>query len=399
MNNAYSKLVTLDDYQIGAIEKLQTGSVLCGGTGSGKSRTSLAYYYYKVCNGDYNCLGVMESYRDLYIITTAKKRDSKEWDMECMSFGLTDFVVDSWNNIGKYVEVEDAFFIFDEQRVVGKGAWVKSFLKICKANDWILLSATPGDKYEDYIPLFLANGFYRSRTEFNRQHVVYKQGFTYYPIVDRYLDEGKLNYLIRKIIVQLPYNKATESIYINVPCKYDKELYKKTSKDSWNYIDNCPIDTASEFCMQLRKIVNTDPSRIEAMLGIITTHPKVVIFYSFDYELDLIKQALLDNNLNFSEWNGHKHDSILTQYDQWCYLVQYNAGSEGWNCIETDTLIYYSLQYSYRMHTQAAGRIDRRNTPFTVLYYYILKSTAGIDLRIYQALQNKEDFNYRTYKE
>lgn len=91
---------------------------------------------------------------DLCIITTARKRDTGEWDEELAHFYMsTDpehdiyehkVVVDSWNNIGKYVGVKNAFFIFDEQRVVGKGAWVKSFYKITQNNEWILLSATPG---------------------------------------------------------------------------------------------------------------------------------------------------------------------------------------------------------------------------------------------------------------
>lgn len=391
--------MVLDEYQYEAIEKLKTGSVLCGGTGSGKSRTALGYYYYKVCDGDINCPGVTESPKDLYIITTAKKRDSGEWYEECVKCNIdTDWVkIDSWNNIGKYTDVEDeAFFIFDEQRVVGKGSWVKSFLKIARNHDWILLSATPGDKYEDYIPLFIANGFYRCRTEFVREHIVYKMGIKY-PVIDRYLNTGILNKHIYDIVVKLPYYNEHEHVYVNVYCNYDKALYKKTIKDDWNYDTNEPFKSASELCIALRKITNSDPDRIFNMLTILQDHPKVIIFYSFNYELELIEAALREQGIPYSEWNGHKHESILKEETQWVYLVQYMAGAEGWECTDCDTIIFYSQQYSYRMFVQSAGRIDRRNTPFSTLYYYVLKSKASIDLQIARALDAKEDFNARHF--
>lgn len=173
--------VTLYDYQLDAINRMKIGCILCGGVGSGKSRTSLAFYY-RLYGGQINTkeYARMTEPPDLYIITTARKRDTGEWDEELAHFYMStdpeldiyehSVTVDSWNNIEKYVGVKNAFVIFDEQRVVGSGKWVKSFLKIAKENEWILLSATPGDCWTDYIPVFIANGFFRNRTEFNNQH-------------------------------------------------------------------------------------------------------------------------------------------------------------------------------------------------------------------------------------
>lgn len=380
---------------------MRNGCILCGGVGSGKSRTALAYYYIR--NGgnlDSDSYVEMHSPKDLYIITTARKRDTFEWDEELIPFMLsTDkednlysntVVVDSWNNIQKYTDVKDAFFIFDEQRVVGSGAWVKAFLKITKANEWILLSATPGDTWMDYIPVFIANGFYKNRSEFIREHVIYKR-FAKFPQVDRYLNTGRLVRLRRRILIPMDFERPTVSHHEDVFVDYDTVLYKDILRRRWNPWEDRPIVNASEFCYALRKVVNTATARFLQVLKLTEEHPRVIIFYNFDYELELLKR-LLEGVVDVAEWNGHKHQPIPeSQY--WAYLVQYNAGAEGWNCVTTDTIIFFSQNYSYKVMVQASGRIDRLNTPYTDLYYYHLKSRASIDLAIAKALQTKKKFN------
>jgi hypothetical protein len=399
--------VTLYDYQLDAINRMKIGCILCGGVGSGKSRTSLAFYY-KLYDGEVNTENYvrMTEPPDLYIITTARKRDTGEWDEELAHFYMsTDqeldiyehkVVVDSWNNIGKYVGVKNAFFIFDEQRVVGKGAWVKSFYKITQNNEWILLSATPGDCWTDYIPVFIANGFYRNRTDFNNQHVVYSQFCTKYPKIDRYLNTQRLIRLRERILVDMDFERPTVSHHENVFVDYDKVKYLSICKNRWNLWENKPIETASEFCYLLRKLVNADASRQEKVLDICKGRPRVIIFYNFDYELDILMGLDYGKDTEVAQWNGHKHQP-LPEGDRWVYLVQYNAGAEGWNCIKTDTIIFYSQNYSYKIMGQASGRIDRLNTPYKDLYYYHLKSRAGIDLAISRALNSKKAFNERKF--
>lgn len=398
--------LNLYKHQLDAIKKMKNGCILCGGVGSGKSRTALAYYFFKEggsLENDYTPMN--DPPRDLYIITTARKRDQLEWEGELSPFLLSvhkdvnlysnKVIVDSWNNIKKYSEVTDAFFIFDEQRVVGSGAWVKSFIKIVKANKWILLSATPGDTWMDYIPVFIANGFYKNRTEFIREHVIYSR-FTKYPKVDRFVNTGRLIRLRNSILVNMEFERKTISHHETIFVSYDMDKYKNIMKNRWNIWDNCPIVNAGELCYLLRKIVNSDASRKDAILEIIETHPRVIIFYNFDYELDILKKICYSNAIEVAEWNGHKHQPI-PESDSWVYLVQYNAGAEGWNCIKTDTIIFYSQNYSYKVMIQACGRIDRLNTPYTDLYYYHLKSHSGIDLAISKALKNKKKFNENSF--
>ena len=377
--------VPLYDYQQDAADRLKNGSILCGGVGSGKSRTSLAYYY-KVART-----------KDLYIITTARKRDTKEWEDEVEPFNLKRKVtIDSWNNIGKYRDIVDAFFIFDEQRVVGYGAWVKSFLKITRVNEWILLSATPGDTWQDYIPVFIANGFYRNKTEFAREHIIYSR-FSKYPKIDRYVNEGKLLRLRRQILVTMDFKRKTVSHHEDVYVSYDIPLYKDVTRSRWDPYKNEPIPDASGLCYVWRKIVNTSEARQLALLEIFEKHPKLIVFYNFNYELDILKEMFgAYAGVQVAEWNGHKHESIPTG-PSWVYLVQYTAGAEGWNCITTDTIVFYSQNYSYKIRQQAAGRIDRLNTPYTDLYYYHLKSRSGIDLAISKALKEKKKFNESKY--
>ena len=395
--------IQLRDYQIDAIKKMRNGCILCGGVGSGKSRTALAYYFIEN-GGEINPEKYipMKNPKDLYIITTARKRDTLEWESEFGIFLLsTDdelnlydnkVVVDSWNNIKKYTDVTDAFFIFDEQRVVGSGAWVKAFLKICKSNHWILLSATPGDTWSDYIPVFVANGFYKNRSEFIREHVVYSR-FAKYPKIDRYLNTSRLIRLRSRILVNMDFKRETIPHHEDIYCDYDIMMYKDVGKNRWNPYTDKPIKNASELCYTWRKIVNSDESRQVALLEIFEKHPKMIVFYNFDYELDILKGLYYGDGVEVAEWNGHKHQPIPENAERWVYLVQYNAGAEGWNCIWTDTIVFYSQNYSYKTLEQARGRIDRLNTPFINLYYYHLKSRSSIDLAISRALKNKKNFN------
>lgn len=397
--------IELRPYQLEAVKRMRNGCILCGGVGSGKSRTALAYYFIEN-GGSINPEKYipMKNPKDLYIITTARKRDTLEWEGEFGPFLISTnedtnyydnkVVIDSWNNIKKYVDVTDAFFIFDEQRVVGSGAWVKSFLKITKHNNWILLSATPGDSWQDYIPVFVANGFYKNRTEFIREHVVYSR-FTKYPKIDRYLNTGRLIRLRNRILVDMDFKRQTIPHHEDVYCSYDILTYKSIGKDRWNPYKNEPIVNASELCYTWRKLVNSDESRQTALLDICADHPRVIVFYNFDYELDILKSLVYINDgdaMDVAEWNGHKHQEI-PKTDKWVYLVQYTAGCEGWNCIRTDTVVFYSQNYSYKVLEQARGRIDRMNTPYINLYYYHLKSRSSIDLAISRALKNKKNFN------
>lgn len=398
--------ITLYDYQKDALERMKIGCILCGGVGSGKSRTSLAFYY-TLYGGTVNTKNYVKMHDppDLCIITTARKRDTGEWEEELAHFYMsTDsdldiynhkVVVDSWNNIGKYTGMKNAFFIFDEQRVVGDGTWVRSFLKITKENKWILLSATPGDCWTDYIPVFVANEFYKNRTQFKNEHIVYSR-FSKYPKIDRYLNTGRLVRLRDRILVDMDFERHTVQHHETVYVDFDRLKYKDIHKSRWNPYENRPIETASEFCYLLRKLVNTDSSRADAVLDICRTHPRDIIFYNFDYELDILLNLAYCKDVEVAQWNGHKHQPI-PDGDKWVYLVQYNAGAEGWNCIRTDTIIFYSQNYSYKVMEQASGRIDRLNTPYTDLYFYHLKSRAGIDLAIGRALMEKKKFNERKF--
>lgn len=393
--------INLYPHQIEAIENLSTGSVLVGGVGTGKSRTSLAYFYSKECGGEViNDFSLMTTPKDLYIITTARKRDTKEWEEELEPFLLSTnsdlnycgikVIIDSWNNIAKYVDVKNSFFIFDEQRVVGYGKWVKSFLKITKFNNWILLSATPGDTWMDYAPIFIANNFFKNRTEFIRKHVIYSR-FTKYPKIEKYTGVERLEQLRQCVLVNMQFDRKTIRHHEYIYTTYDKTLHDRIVKDRWHIFEDRPLKDISEMCLVLRRLVNSDVSRIKDTVNLLSYHNKLIIFYNFNYELELLKSAF-DGVTTIAEWNGHKHQP-LPSGETWVYLVQYTAGAEGWNCIKTDTIVFFSQNYSYKIMEQAAGRIDRLNTPFLDLYYYHMVSDSLIDKAIRSTLEKKKSFN------
>lgn len=400
----------LRDYQIDAVKNMKNGCILNGGVGSGKSLTSLSYYYLKNSGDEKFLKGgkyvpMSDPPKDLYIITTARKRDTLEWEGELAPFLLSvhddkniysnKVVIDSWNNIQKYKDVKNSFFIFDEQRVVGSGAWVKAFLKIAKFNEWILLSATPGDTWMDYIPVFLANGFYKNKTEFIREHVVYSR-FCKFPKVDRYINTGRLLRFRREILIDMDFKRETVQHHEDIYAKYDVKMYKDIIKRRWDIWKDEPITNASGLCYALRKVVNTHQSRLDALLDIFSRHNKIIVFYNFDYELEILKDIYYGRDVKVAEWNGHKHEPI-PKSKKWVYLVQYTAGAEGWNCIETDTIVFFSQNYSYKIMHQSAGRIDRLNTPYKDLYFYHLKTHSGIDLAISRAIKSKKKFNERAF--
>lgn len=380
---------------------MHNGCILCGGTGSGKSITGLAYYFIRN-GGELEPMSKMKNPKDLYIITTAKKRDSGEWLGDMSWFYLTPddnskiydhkVVIDSWNNIKKYADVKNSFFIFDEQRVVGYGAWTKSFLKIAKSNEWILLSATPGDNYMDYMPVFIANGFYKNKSEFTAEHCVYSR-FSKFPQIEKFIGTERLNRLRRRVLVDMPYQNPAVQHHEDVWCSFDREAYKDLMKNRWDYEKEEPIENVSELCYKLRKICYADRSRAKALQNIFEQHNKLIVFYNFDYELEIIKNIGFGEDVAIAELNGHRHDLEPFDHSKWIYLVQYNAGSEAWNCIKTDTMVFYSQNYSYKMMKQASGRIDRLTTPYKELKYFHLKCRSPIELRITRALAQKKNFN------
>ena len=405
-------MVTLAQHQIDALKKMHNGCILRGDVGSGKSRTALAYYYIFVCNGmlevnKKGSLREMKTPRDLFVITTAKKRDDLSWFEEAADFYITQnqdsnpskikMTVDSWNNIKKYTNTVGAFFIFDEQRIVGSGAWVKAFYKIAQKNKWILLTATPGDTWSDYIPVFVANGFYKNKTDFNRQHVIFSR-FSKFPKVERYERTGILIKHRNEILVNMQDKREAVEKHIEILCEYNKELYRTVKRDRWNPYEKMPIEETGKLCYLERRVVNEDSSRVKELIKLLEENIKAIIFYNFDYELEILREVCDNMCIRYNEWNGHKHEPLPEEGNTgWVYLVQYAAGCEAWNCITTNVIIFYSQNYSYKVMKQSAGRINRMNTPYKELYYYHLRSSAPIDIAIKRALSLKRNFNEKSY--
>lgn len=380
----------LREHQKEVLGRLSNGKILWGGVGSGKSIVALAYYMERELVGD------------IYVITTAKKRDSLEWQGDAAKFGIGMtkeasvagvLHIDSWNNIQKYVDVKDAFFIFDEQRLVGSGAWVKAFYKIAKNNAWLILTATPGDTWMDFIPVFVANGYYKNKTEFIQKHVRYAP-FNKFPKIIGYLDQNRLEVYKREVLVAMPYESKASRVHEDVLVPYDVELFNKVYKDRWNIYTDKPAKNVSELFSVLRRIVYTDPSRLSAIRRIMERHKRLIVFYTYNYELEILRELndSWSDLYEIAEWNGHLKQPIPDS-DNWVYIVQYSSGAEGWNCTSTDAMAFYSMTYSYKQYEQAQGRIDRLTTYYDKLFYYNLTSSSFVDKAVNKALSDKRDFN------
>lgn len=374
--------ISMYEYQLEAIDKLQSGMILWGNVGSGKSRTSLYFYCKNYSN------------KKLLIITTAQKRNNGEWLEECKVFGLKP-IIDSWNNIRKYEKYENCFIIFDEDHLTGYGAWSKTFIKMAKCNDWLVLTGTPGDNYSEFMTVFIAKGWYKNKRDFEENHVIYSR-YSKYPKVDRYINQGLLEKHRRDILVKMFVEKRPRVHKEIVITQYDISKYKKAYKEKRDE-NNKPFKNATAFCLYLRKICNEDESKIVKVRELLLKHNKVIIFYNYIYEKEILLKLLKTmKTFNVGEYNGQHHDDIPIG-ERWAYLCQYTAASEGWNCLLCDTMIFFSMSYSYKAMEQAAGRINRVNTPYKDLYYYYLRTTSGIDLSINRALSTKRNFNESTF--
>jgi hypothetical protein len=348
-------MIELMEHQLDAVNNLGNGKVLWGVTGSGKSAVVLEYYMRN------------EAPRPIIVITTAKKRDSLDWYGEAAKFGVSvepqfsragAITVDSWNNIKNYRGVVGAFFVFDEQRVVG-------------------------------------HGYYTNITDFKLQHVVYEP-FTTFPKVKMYLDESRLEKLRNDVLVEMPYQAYTKRVKNYMPVSYDKDLFDQVWDKRWHVYEDRPLKDAAERWRVGRRVVNSDQSRVEFIWDLIHkgVHDKVIVFYNFDYELEILRG--LADMFVVAEWNGHRKN-LVPDEGPWIYLVQYNSGAEGWNCTTANAMVFYSMTYSYRTFIQAQGRIDRLDTPFKTLYYYVLVADCITDKAVKRALDQKKNFNERRF--
>jgi hypothetical protein len=392
-------------HQEKAVERLKNGSVLVGGVGSGKSLTALYYWHTKICGGSFQPYTPRKEKVPLYIITTARKRDTHDWEEELTPFlpGKREtIVVDSWNNIGKYIGVERAFFIFDEQRLVSYGSWSKAFIKITRRNKWILLSATPGDTWMDYLSLFIAHGFVRTKTEFQSKYCVFSR-FSKYPKIERYVGEQELSRFRSKILVIMKDQRQTKRHYKKIFVEFDRDLYNFVTKYRKNPY-NLDVEThqplpcmdMGEVCRVLRRIVGYNENKLVTLWNIFNEFNKVIIFYNYDYELDMLRKWCEYEKITYAEWNGHKHE-LVPSGKEWCYLCQYTAAGEGWNCNDTNCTVFFSQNYSYKLMEQSSGRIDRMNTKFTDLYYFTLMTNSGIDKQISDAINRKKNFQEKDF--
>ena len=376
-------MIQLYQHQLDALDKLKVGSVLYGDVGTGKTFTSLAFY-----KGNF-------SHLSLVVITTAKKRNDGDWEEEAELSGIPRIQVDSWNNLENYKGLQNTFFIFDEQRVVGNGKWARTFIYIARRNPWILLSGTPGDKWEDYIPIFLANGFYKNKTEFGNMHLEYSR-YTKFPQVIRYHNEHLLERNRNSVLVRMEVERHTTRHRKTIWVDYDQELYNKALKERWNVFEDYPMQNISECRSVLRRLVNTHMSRIDVTRVLLDIHERLIVFYNFNYERDILIDLCNEIGRPYSQYNNRQHDP-LPEGEEWLYILQYTAGAEGWNCITTDTILYFSLNDSWKITEQTEGRIDRLNTPYTDLNYIYLRSKAKLDMDIQATLNKKKKFNMNAW--
>ena len=190
--------------------------------------------------------------------------------------------------------------------------------------------------------------------------------------------------------------RHTTRVRKTIYCDYDHDLYKWVVKNRMDPWTNEPLRDAGGVCRILRKVVSDNDWRSDETLRLLASHERVIVFYNYDYELERILAVADRDGRPSAQWNGHRHDPV-PRGERWIYICQYTSAAEGWNCTDTDTVLFWSLNYSWRVMEQCEGRIDRLNTPYSRLRYYFLESKSSIDEAIRRSLSLKKVFNERAF--
>lgn len=195
-------------------------------------------------------------------------------------------------------------------------------------------------------------------------------------------------------VIDLP-----EQRFIDIPIKPSK-YYKTFTKDG--YVDCGDIEYISSSpatdMLHLRQLCNSR-EKIEALKTLIeSTEDRLIIFYNFNCELELLVQLVSKLKRPLSFINGsEKNLNCYNNNGNSITLVQFQSGSSGVNLQKANKVIYYSPPVKSDFYEQSKKRIHRIGQSSTCCYWKLITSNS-IEQRIYNTLDLKRDYTLKLFE-
>ncbi|MBL0992197.1 MAG: DEAD/DEAH box helicase [Escherichia coli] len=420
----------LFDYQKEAIENFESKPLNLSDVGTGKSYMSIGSYVKSECSKLLIiCLApkVNDFVEDSEIfnlnVTALNKGTKKNKELLSESNLVAISFESSWRltELNKWVD-KDTFIIIDESHKVSvsKSKVTKFVMGLSKRAKYnYLCTATPvsNGKLENWYPqLFISNVFRKPKKEFEQLFVIKQMrqmgsmrfmqitGYRNEHLLEQMIDEASVKYKRDKGYLPEDYVYKTKK-----PAMYNKlkksRLYKddndlRVELDNSSKLFNSLRQVSHGFLNGISKQVSKEP--FERLDAILETHnnERVVIFYNYKWEAEMLKQLLDKLKRPYGEYNGSVKDlKPFKNNDNGVVLAQYKSASTGINdFVISNVMVFNSMPLSSTEYLQAKGRTDRHGQDKTPLYYHIVPDTP-IEKKIFSVVTNGKDFTNEMIEE
>ena len=354
-------------------------------------------------------------YDDVYVWDLTKKKDFDNFIDDGLlkpetftSIGIINYELAFRRK--ELLQLHNFTLMLDESSMIqNEKAKRTRFILSLDAENVILLSGTPvGGKYENLWSQCRLLGWYISKTEFWNRYIKTRlidvNGFSL-PIVVGYTNIRDLKDNLREH--GAVFLKSSE--VLDLPEQVDIKQYVEATKDYKAFKKNSIIEIEDDTLVGdniLKKMLyerqlcgEYNENKLNALKEIMeSTNNRLIIFYNFTKEKDLIVDICKKLNKSYSIINGEIKD--LTAYEtneDSITIVQYQAGAMGLNLQKANKIIYFTLPLSSELFEQSKKRIHRIGQVDTCFYYYLL-AKGTIEESIYKTLLMRKDYTNELYR-
>lgn len=327
------------------------------------------------------------------------------------------------------LQLHDFTLMLDESSLIqNEKAKQTKFIMKMKPSNVILLSGTPtSGKYENLWTQAQLLGWVISKDRYDSTYINWKlteddgSGFRHkivdmsdpYKNVERLkakLREHGAVFLKTEDVLDLPEQNFIE-VMVDAP-----KTYKKFMKDDYIKLFQCnwssgwegkkkPVDMCGEFIELIGDTIFTkrlyarqlcsqfNQHKIDALTDLIqSTSDRLIIFYNFNDELDILKGICEALERPYSQVNGSIKDLLAyEEFDDSISIIQYQAGAMGLNLQKCNKIIYFSLPERSELFEQSKKRIHRIGQSQSC-FYYVMMTKDTIEGTIYENLKMRRDY-------